>query len=62
MTRPMISRRFILSAAPALAVAGTAARAADAPPALPANDPRMGPRIIGNPNAKVLVQEWFSLT
>lgn len=25
-------------------------------------DKRLSPRIIGNPNAKILVQEWFSLT
>lgn len=25
-------------------------------------DPRLAPRVIGNPAAKVLVQEWFSLT
>ncbi|GBR45879.1 thioredoxin domain-containing protein [Gluconobacter roseus] len=58
MTRLSLSRRLFVSAAPALAVAGSvsASRAADAV------DPRLSPRIIGNPNAKVLVQEWFSLT
>lgn len=58
MTRLSLSRRFFVSAAPALAVAGSvsASYAADAA------DPRLSPRIIGNPNAKVLVQEWFSLT
>ncbi|TPW34749.1 thioredoxin domain-containing protein [Oecophyllibacter saccharovorans] len=41
-------------------------RAPASPPAqagtVGATDPRLAPRIIGNPNAKVLVQEWFSLT
>ncbi|EHH69404.1 thioredoxin domain-containing protein [Gluconobacter morbifer] len=56
-----LSRRFLVSAAPALALVGTAAHAAgtDAPAT---TDARMGPRIIGNPKAPVLVQEWFSLT
>ncbi|GBR52828.1 thioredoxin domain-containing protein [Gluconobacter sphaericus] len=61
MTRLSLSRRFFVSAAPALAVAGTAAGTARAA-ATGSSDARLSPRIIGNPNAKILVQEWFSLT
>ncbi|MDF7674848.1 thioredoxin domain-containing protein [Acetobacteraceae bacterium ESL0709] len=54
-----LSRRFLLKAVPALAIGSTGfaglSRAADA-------DPRLTPRIIGKPDAPVLVQEWFSLT
>ncbi|MBS1087938.1 thioredoxin domain-containing protein [Gluconobacter wancherniae] len=58
MTRILkISRRAVLTSAPALAIAGTAHAAGTAQ-----TDPRMSPRIIGNPDAKILVQEWFSLT
>ena len=49
-----ISRRTLLLAAPALALAPALARAAD--------DPRMARRFIGSANAPASVVEWFSLT
>ena len=49
-----ISRRSLLLAAPALALAPALARAED--------DPRMAPRFIGSDTAPVTVVEWFSLT
>jgi protein-disulfide isomerase len=49
-----ITRRFLLVAAPALALAPSLARAAD--------DPRMAPRFVGSDSAPVTVVEWFSLT
>ena len=53
-----LSRRtLLLAAAPALTLAGTAF-AADAAPA----DPRMGDRLLGKADARLVVQEWFSLT
>ncbi|GBR53073.1 thiol:disulfide interchange protein [Neokomagataea thailandica NBRC 106555] len=59
---PVLSRRFILGAAPAAAALfGTTAHA-QAPSGNALLAQRLSPRIIGNPNAKVLVQEWFSLT
>lgn len=30
--------------------------------ATPATDSRFAPRVLGNPNAKIVVEEWFSLT
>jgi protein-disulfide isomerase len=54
-----LSRRTLLRAgAPALALSGVlpgAARAATV-------DPRMSDRALGSPTAKLVVQEWFSLT
>ena len=47
--RTLIASTAVLAAAPALA------RAADA-------DPRMADRSLGSPDAKVVMQEWFSLT
>ena len=49
-----VSRRTVLLAAPALALAPTLARADD--------DPRMAPRFVGSETAPVTVTEWFSLT
>ena len=49
-----ISRRFTLAALTGLALT----RAAAAQPA----DPRMGERAAGSADAKITVQEWFSLT
>ncbi len=51
-----LSRRALLIAAPGLALASRSAFA-DAP-----SDPLLGERAIGNPNAKLVVQEWYSLT
>ena len=62
-----LTRRTLLSAgAPTLLLAGfmagRPARGADAPPA-PAVDPRLiSDRALGSPTAKLVVQEWFSLT
>jgi protein-disulfide isomerase len=49
-----ITRRTLLLAAPALALAPRLARADD--------DPRLAPRFVGSPGAPVAVTEWFSLT
>lgn len=53
-----VTRRLLIAAAaavPAGLAATHAAHAADA-------DPRMGDRMLGSPDAKVLVTEWFSMT
>ena len=63
-----LSRRtLLLAGAPVIALSGAvssfaprSARAADAVPATA--DPRMSERALGSPSAKVVVQEWFSLT
>lgn len=55
------SRRLFLATAPA-ALAATRLPPAMAETHDATQDPRLTPRIIGNPNAKILVQEWFSLT
>ncbi|WP_367159650.1 thioredoxin domain-containing protein [Kozakia baliensis] len=47
-----LRRRSLLAALPALALM----------PRARAEDARLTPRMIGNPNAKVKVGEWFSLT
>lgn len=49
------TRRSLLIAAPALALAPRLVRAAD-------EDPRMAPRCVGSDKAPVTVTEWFSLT
>lgn len=51
-------RSFLVATGAALTASSLhgAAFAADAP------DPRFTPRVLGNPNAKVVVEEWFSLT
>ncbi len=56
------TRRALLAAALPVALAPALIRpmlAADAPAA---NDPRLAPRALGKPDAKVTVEEWFSLT
>ncbi|MFT8521691.1 thioredoxin domain-containing protein [Gluconobacter oxydans] len=55
-----LGRRTLLASGMALVASAAVpfARADD----LPASDPRMGPRVIGSPDAKVIVDEWFSLT
>jgi len=50
----LLTRRVLLSVVAASAVAGGVAQAADIDPE--------SPRAIGSPNAKVTVEEWFSLT
>jgi len=53
-----LSRRDLMlagAAAPLMGLSLRAARAADA-------DPRMAERSLGKPDAKLVVQEWFSLT
>ena len=49
-----VSRRTVLLAAPALALAPRLARADD--------DPRVAPRFVGSADAPAKVVEWFSLT
>jgi protein-disulfide isomerase len=52
----LLTRRTLIAATATLAAATPGlARAADA-------DPRMGDRTLGKPDAKVTMQEWFSLT
>ncbi|KDE21004.1 thiol:disulfide interchange protein [Acetobacter pomorum] len=53
------TRRSILAAG-SLAVASTALRGISL--AADATDTRFTPRELGNPNAKIVVEEWFSLT
>lgn len=71
MTQPSLTRRFLLSVVPASALTGLVAQAqtpiqaqAQTPPRSSSDvlAKRMAPRRIGNPAAKVVVQEWFSLT
>lgn len=56
MTQRFLSRRALLGAIPAFAASTQLGRAT------PATESILAPRIIGNPQAPVLVQEWFSLT
>ncbi|MCQ8240019.1 thioredoxin domain-containing protein [Rhizosaccharibacter radicis] len=62
-----IRRRTLLAASPALLLGGGAlfggVLAAGAPARAAAGaDPRMADRALGKPDAKLVVQEWFSLT
>lgn len=61
---PFSRRIFIKNTASSLLIAGAALKISSAHAEAPsrAADPRLKPYIIGNPNAKILVQEWFSLT
>ena len=55
-----LSRRTLLRAGPSvLAAYGILG---DVAPAVAADDPRMADRALGSPNARLVVQEWFSLT
>ncbi|WP_408874494.1 thioredoxin domain-containing protein [Gluconobacter sp. OJB] len=55
-----LGRRTLLASGIAFAAAAAVPFArADG---LPASDPRMGPRVIGSPDAKIMVDEWFSMT
>jgi protein-disulfide isomerase len=54
LTMSLSRRTLLLASGPILALAGTASAA-------PA-DPRMDERALGKPDAKLVVQEWFSLT
>nr|WP_231878152.1 thioredoxin domain-containing protein [Gluconobacter albidus] len=56
----LLGRRTLLASGMAL-IATAAAPFAHADD-VPASDQRMGPRFIGSPDAKVIVDEWFSLT
>ena len=56
-----LSRRATLATLAALTTLATI-RPALAQPAAPSTDPRMAERTLGNAGAKVVVQEWFSLT
>ncbi len=59
----MTDRRTFLAAAAGLVLPGVAlAQQQPAPPALPADDPRISERSIGKPDAPVTVLEFFSLT
>lgn len=51
----LLSRRLLVASSASLVLAQGIAHAADA-------DPRMSDRILGSPDAKVTIQEWFSLT
>lgn len=58
-----LSRRHFLATGPALLATGLTANSLTAHAQAPTpKDPRLAPRIIGNAQAPVLVQEWFSLT
>ena len=55
-----LSRRTLLRAGPpALAASAILGRLR---PAAAASDPRMADRVLGRPTARLVVQEWFSLT
>lgn len=56
-----VTRRLLIAAA-AVLPAGGLARAQSATPGDAPADPRMGDRMLGSADAKVLVTEWFSLT
>ena len=57
------TRRLMLAATGALIAAATLNRGASADPApAAATDPRMADRSIGDPKAKIVVEEWFSFT
>lgn len=57
-----ITRRLLIAAA-AVLPAGRMAYAQTTPAAAPDGaDPRMADRMLGSPDAKVLVTEWFSMT
>ncbi|MCX5615819.1 DsbA family protein [Bombella sp. TMW 2.2559] len=65
--QPLLSRRHLLTGGPALLAAGltvsSLASHGTAHAQTPApKDPRLASRIVGNVQAPVLVQEWFSLT
>ncbi|MFT8482256.1 MULTISPECIES: thioredoxin domain-containing protein [Gluconobacter] len=57
-----LGRRAFLVAGPALAAVASFSSAHAEENGLPSTDPRMGPRVLGSPDAKVQVDEWFSLT
>ena len=58
-----LSRRtLILAGAPALLLGGTALAADPRLAPQAPTDPRMAPRSLGSASAKLVVQEWFSLT
>jgi len=57
-----LGRRAVLIAGPALAAVTSLPSALAEDTGLPAGDTRMGPRVLGSPDAKVQVDEWFSLT
>lgn len=57
-----LGRRAFLIAGPALVAVTSLPSALAEDTGLPAGDTRMGPRVLGSPDAKVQVDEWFSLT
>lgn len=58
------SRRSLLATAGTGLLLGATSSFAQAQSAgtTPATDSRFAPRVLGNPNAKLVVEEWFSLT
>ncbi|WP_406238490.1 thioredoxin domain-containing protein [Acetobacter orientalis] len=55
-------RSLLVTTGTALLGAATSSLAHAQSAATPATDSRFAPRMLGNPNAKIVVEEWFSLT
>lgn len=55
-------RSLLVTTGTALLGAATSSLAHAQSAATPATDSRFAPRVLGNPNAKIMVEEWFSLT
>ncbi|MCP1215498.1 thiol:disulfide interchange protein [Acetobacter orientalis] len=55
-------RSLLVTTGTALLGAATSSLAHAQSAATPATDSRFAPRVLGNPNAKIVVEEWFSLT
>ncbi|MFT8663611.1 thioredoxin domain-containing protein [Acetobacter orientalis] len=55
-------RSLLVTTGTALLGAATSSLAHAQSATTPATDSRFAPRVLGNPNAKIVVEEWFSLT